>query len=319
LTKNGATPIVAEVAECIGSDHLPIIADIRIPDTVTAQESRPQDWEVIYDERFTNNANIYDGQSFGSDGWLTASIRNGGSITVKDGEALFETKQFQSSALIRISESLPAEYKISVVVGKIRYGIDRYEESDFHTKGFKYNKNYLENGFYWIVLTDRLVELDSGEDWWHRYRKIVIDSDDHIQEKKPVYMVYMNPDLDRSIGDWTGGQSTLLRCWSNEKWVTTEDNWEVAFRYDENSWYTVEIEKVNNHLTFRAIAENGTLITESAPVHVDNIYGMGKQASKEEFAYVGEPHIDSYKGDAKVKQITLSVPKNNFKFLDFLF
>jgi hypothetical protein len=46
---------------------------------------------------------------------------------------------------------------------------------------------------------------------------------------------------------------------------------------------------------------------------------MGKQASKEEFAYVGEPHIDSYKGDAKVKQITLSVPKNNFKFLDFLF
>jgi len=89
---------------------------------------------------------------------------------------------------------------------------------------------------------------------------------------------------------WTGGQSTLLRCWSDEKWVTTEDYWKVAFRYDEHSWYTVEIEKINNHVTFRAFTENGTLITESAPVHV------------------GEPHIDSYKGDARVKPITLSVP-----------
>ncbi|MDY0227682.1 MAG: endonuclease/exonuclease/phosphatase family protein [Desulfomicrobium apsheronum] len=309
LTRNGVTPMVTEVAESIGSDHLPIIADVLIPDRLAVKEAIARNWKVVYDEKFMNNAEISDGQSFGSDGWLTASIRNGGSITGKDGEALFETKQFQSSALIRISESLPPEYNLSVVVGKIRYGIDRYEESDFHTKGFKYNKNYLENGFYWIVLTDRLAAQNSGEDWWHRYRKIVIDSDDHINEKKPVYMVYMNPDLDRNVGDWTGGQSTLLRCWSNEEWVTREDNWEVAFRYDENSWYTVEIEKINNHVTFRAFAENGTLITESAPVHVDDIYGMGKQASKEEFAYVGEPHIDSYKGDARVKRITLSVPK----------
>jgi endonuclease/exonuclease/phosphatase family metal-dependent hydrolase len=308
LTRNGATPMVAEIAESIGSDHLPIIADIRIPDIIPVQESSAQNWKVIYDEKFSNGANIHDGQSFGTDGWLTASIRNGGSITDKDGGAYFETKQFQGSALIRISNSLPKEYKLSVVLGKIRYGIDRYEEFDFFTKGFKYNKKYLENGFYWIALTDRLVEQDSGEDWWHRYRKVVIDCDDHINEKNPVYMVYMNPDLDRNGGDWTGGQSTLLRCWSNGKWVTKEDNWEVAFRYNERSWYRVEIEKVDNHMTFRAIAEDGTIITESAPVHVDDIYGMGKQASKEEFAYIGEPHVDSYKGDAIVKQITLSVP-----------
>jgi len=237
-------------------------------------------------------------------------LRGGGTITLNNGLAHFETPSFRGSALLQITWSLPAEYKIRVKLGRVRYGIGNYSDDDFNAKGFKYNRSYLENGFYWLALTDRPVEEGSGEDWWHRYRKIVIDSDDHLGEARfPVYMVYMNPALDRSAGNWTGGMPDLLRCWSKGKWFTGKEDWEPAFHYTETDWYVVELEKYSGQLIMRVLTVDGKVIQESKPVSLDLIYGMGKTASKHEYAYVGEPHIDSYKGDAFVDELQFFVPK----------
>lgn len=274
----------------------------------TETPAQANNWKIHYSEKFTDVLKLTNGMSFGKDKWLTARIRGGGSITTGNGIAHFETPDFKDSALIQITKTLPDDYKITVKIGNVKYSINNYTDNDFGTKGFKYNRRYLENGFYWLAITDRLIEESSGEDWWHRYRKIVIDSDDHIGERYPVYMVYMNPDLNRAGGDWIGGMPNLLRCWSNGKWVTSEDNWEVAFRYDERSTYIVEFEKLKNMIIFRAFNEDGSLIAETEPVSADKVYGMGKQASSDEFAFIGEPHIDSYKGSAHIKEIQLSIP-----------
>lgn len=266
------------------------------------------DWKLVHKETFDGSTQLKDKVPFGDQGWLTPRLRGGGTIALKDGLARFETTDFRASALLQITRSLPAEYKIRVKLGRIKYDIGNYSDSDFTAKGFKYNRRYLENGFYWLALTDRTVEETSGEDWWHRYRKVVIDSDDHLEERYPVYMVYMNPVLDRSSGNWIGGMSELLRCWSKGKWFAGKEEWVSAFHYTEKDWYVVELEKYTDRLVMRVLTADGKVIQETKPVSLDLIYGMGKKASKHEYAYVGEPHVDSYKGDAFVDEIQLFLP-----------
>lgn len=269
-----------------------------------------REWVLLHEETFDDSQEIDDKATFSDKGWLTARLRGNGTITLADGLAHFETPGFRDSALLQITSTMPAEYKVRVRLGQVRYGIRNYSDADFNSKGFKYNRRYLENGFYWLAVTDRLIEETSGEDWWHRYRKIVIDSDDHLGERLPVYMVYMNPALNRSRGDWIGGQPNLLRCWSKGKWFTGKEDWKPAFHYKEKDWYVVELEKGSEHLVMRVQSDDGTMIQETTPVSLDRVYGMGKNGSEFEYVYVGEPHIDSYKGDAFVDDIKLFVPRD---------
>ncbi len=264
-------------------------------------------WIPVHSESFDGSGQLQNG-AFGSGDWLTTTCRGDGSISLGDGEAEFVSPDFRDSTLLRITESLPEEYKIRVTVGQVHFNYQSYDSADYNATDFKYNQSYAENGFYWLTLTDRLVEPTSGEDWWHRYRKIVVDSDDHTGERFPTYMVYMNPDLDRSSGDWINGDENLLRCWSQGQWHTGPWNWDPAFHYDANDWYTVELEKSQHTLTLRVLDAGGSIIQETDPVNVDLIYGMGSQASPLEYAYIGEPHIDSYEGYVYVDGIQLFLP-----------
>jgi len=273
-------------------------------ETVSADQ-----WILSKVETFDSDAELKHGQTFGEAGWLTATLRGKGSITISNGFAHFRTPNFPDSALLRVTDSLPREYRLRVRLGRIDYDTANYDAGDLANPGFKYKSaakgGGLENGFYWITLTDRLVEENSGEDWWHRYRKVVIDSDDHKGVQFPVYMVYMNPDLDRSVGDWTGGRPHLLRTWSNGRWHSGAWDWEAAFNYRPDAYYEVEIEKAAGKLILRAFDGSGGLIAETAPVDQNDVYSMGVHDSGVEYAYVGEPHIDSYKGEAYVDSISL--------------
>jgi hypothetical protein len=285
---------------------------------VLVQPAFAQSWVLHRQESFDADGTLADGERLGEQDWLIARIRNAGSITLTGGVARFATPDFPDSALLRVFERLPAEYRIRVRVGMVDYGYELYEPADYQDPDFKYNRvgttsQWVENGFYWLTLTDRLVEPDSGEDWWHRYRKVVIDSDDHlngsgsVHTERPLYMVYMNPDLDRESGDWTSGQANLLRSWSGGVWHTGTWNWEVAFQYSVAAWYVVEIEKSDGELQLRVYDDAMTPIELADPVALDLIYGMGVQAAAQEYAYVGEPHVDSYEGTAEVDEILLWV------------
>lgn len=48
---------------------------------------------------------------------------------------------------------------------------------------------------------------------------------------------------------------------------------------------------------------------ETTPVPLDTIFGMGKNATEHEWAYIGEPRVDSYEGEAWVEEIRLWVRK----------
>jgi hypothetical protein len=265
------------------------------------------DWVLARQENFNLAGQLQDQQTFGDRGWLTTRIRNGGSVEVTGGHALISTPDFADSALVRITPRLPAEYKLRLRIGEVHYSVANYEQADYDNPDFKYDVSWVENGFYWLTLTDRPVQPDSGEDWWHRYRKIVIDSDDHTGVTRPLYMVYMNPDLDRSSGDWLNGQAALLRCWSAGQWHTENWNWEVAFAYEDSANYEVEIEKSAGQLIMRAFDSSGILIEETDPLDFDLIYAMSEGSTASEYAYFGEPHIDSYEGDAWIDDIRLWV------------
>ena len=58
-------------------------------------------------------------------------------------------------------------------------------------------------------------------------------------------------------------------------------------------------------------ASQGVLLPrmETAPVALDKIFGMGKNATENEWAYIGDPHVDSYEGEAWVDEIRLWVKK----------
>ena len=272
-------------------------------------------WRLLHQERFEGAGLITSGPLSRS-GWLTAELRGGGRIEQVDGHARFVTERYPGSALVRTTRPLPPRYKLRVRLGQVRYSALDYPEAVFTDPNFKCNRlkrksKSLENGFYWLTITDRVIEPDSGEDWWHRYRKLVIDSDDHLNDDgvehvvRPVYMAYMNPDLDRAKGDWRFGKAALLRTWSKGRFFTADWTWEVAFQYETTDFYTVEVEKGDNTLVMRAYDGAGRLLQETTPVPLSEIYAMDRPG----FAYVGEPHIDSYQGEARVDRIELYVPE----------
>ena len=291
---------------------------------LTARVAAAGEWVLAYEETFDFKGQLRDRQTFGDEGWLTVRLRGAGAkITVANGAAHFETPDFKDSALIRLSQSLPEEYRIRVKVGRVHYALSNYEHpEDFNDPKFKYKwPNYIENGFYWLTITDRLVKPGSGEEFWHRFRKVTIDSDDHVGVTRPVYMAYMDPnpdpryDREKAEPRWIGGVPGMLRCWDGGKWHTTKWNWEVGFTYNEDAWYQVEIEKSGGRLILRAHDADGKLLPkmETIPVPLDRVFGMGRHATKHEWAYIGEPHVDSYEGDAWVDEIRLWVRKGSDK------
>ncbi len=273
-------------------------------------------WQLLHQETFDTPLTLVDGQTFGEDGWLTANLRGAGaSIVVERGAARLVSENFSDSVLIRLTEQLPAEYRLSVKVGRMAYEKQHYEHpEDFDDPAFKYKwPDYIENGFYWLTISSRLISPDSGEEFWHRYRKAVIDSNDHVGVERGTYFIYMDPDphpnydRDKDEPRWVNGVPGLLKCWDGKVWQTGKWNWEVAFTYEPDAWYHVEIEKNDGHLIMRAYDADGTLLPglETTPVPLDDIFGMGENASEEEWGYIGEPHVDSYEGSACLDDIQL--------------
>ncbi|MDP6357359.1 MAG: hypothetical protein QF473_19745, partial [Planctomycetota bacterium] len=262
---------------------------------IPSRSAAEDDWSLVFEESFDTPLKLSDRQQFGKSGWLTARLRGDGArITIVNGAAHFETLDFKDSALIRLTKALPAEYRLRVKVGKVDYDIGNYEHpADFKDPAFKYEwPRYIENGFYWLALTDRQIQQDSGEEFWHRFRKLGIDSDDHVGVAKPVYLAYMNPDPDSRFNRekpkplWIRGVPGMLRCWDGKKWRTERWNWEPAFHYVENKWYQVEIEKLVKGVVLRAFDDKGALLPgmETARIALSKVYGMSAgKAGREEW------------------------------------
>ena len=263
-------------------------------------------WTLRYQESFDTPYEATDGQVFGEDGWLVYQLINGGTITVNNGVAHLQTPDFFMAGLIHSTANLPAEYRVRTKVGYINYDLTNYDPEDLENPDFHQHGGHLENGVYFLTLTDGLCEGDEcAELWWHWHRKMVIDVDNHENYSgggitfHPVFMVYMG------LEDDGGAQGHVLRSWDGTAWDTSPWNWNVAYTYEYATWYYAEVDKRDGHLTLRLYDGNQQILVETDPVPLELINAMDDPV---EYLYLGEPHTDDYEGDVLFDDITLLVP-----------
>lgn len=271
-------------------------------------------WTPIYLETFDTAFTLSDGQTFGTNNWLKAELGRGGTITSSGGYLTLNTPDFWKTALIRSTGDLPAEYKIRVKVGLVNLDLTNYQfpaDTAGSPVPFNSHSGYLENGTYFLTITDSACDGDiCGETWWHEHRKAVIDVDNHyttltpppLIENHPVYMVYMNS----AVTNAQTQASELLRTWTGTAWDLTSWNWNTAYTYDTTQWYYAEFEKRNGQFILRFYDGNKNIIEETSPVALSLIRWMSAQ---HEYMYIGEPHTDDYEGNSAVDEIQLLIPQ----------
>jgi hypothetical protein len=264
-------------------------------------------WTILYQENFDTDYEAVNGQTFGSDSWLTYQLINDGVITVANGYAQLNAPDFWNTALIRSTDILPPEFRIRTKIGYINYDLTNYEQADYDDPDFNDHSGHYENGMYFLTLTDDTCSgNECAEEWWHFHRKMVIDVDNHInwggggETFHPVYMVYLAPE--------THSGGNYIRSWDGVAWDESYDNWNVAYTYEYDTWYYAEVEKINDSLILRLYDESRNIIEETAPVSLDKIFAMDDPV---EYLYLGEPHTDDYEGDVRIDEITLLVPGDN--------
>lgn len=266
-------------------------------------------WRVLYNESFDGTHTAVDGETYGTSGWLTFQLLNGGEITINNGYAFVNTSEWWKAALVRSTNTLPENYKIRSKVGYIDYEWESYSGEPLTWNGIDfYNQN--ENGIYLLTITNETCVGTIGDPaycselWWHYHRKIVIDTDDHQGEvNHPLYMVWMDP----AFAPWPNG-GNALHTWSGGQW-TPINEWNVARIYDNDTYYIAEFEKNGTQAILRLYDENETLLEETDPVDWS---GVAYNADPD-WLYVGEPHGDDYKGNARIDDIVLLVPDTSTK------
>jgi len=270
---------------------------------VSAGDFDDTGWTVLYQENFDTPFTGVDGQTFGTDDWLSFQIYNGGSLVSENGYAQIDNPDWWSAALIRSTNILPPEYKIRTMIGYINYDLDNYEQADYDDPDFHGSNGHPENGMYFLTVTnDTCVGNECAEEWWHYHRKMVIDVDNHNigggqQEFHPTYLVYMD--------SATNSSGHLLRSWDGTKWDSAAWNWNTAYVYDYDTWYYAELEKKDGQLVFGLYDADSNALVTPTPVPLNLVFGMDDPV---EFLYVGEPHTDDYEGDVRIDEITLMVP-----------
>lgn len=257
-------------------------------------------WEIVYQENFDSNYTAVDGQTFGQDNWLKYELHNGAEVTVANGYAQVNAPDFWNAAMIRSTHILPSEYKVRTKIGYINYDLDNYEQADLDNPAFDDHGGFLENGMYFLTVTnDTCVGDECAENWWHYHRKMVIDVDNHMNASRPptfhpVFMVFMDPAVN------SGGN--LLRSWDGEVWDSTSWNWNVAYTYEYDTWYYAELEKKDGYIRMALYDSAMNVIEGPPPIPLSAVFAMNDTT---EFLYVGEPHTDDYEGDVRIDEITL--------------
>ncbi|MBN2296471.1 MAG: PEP-CTERM sorting domain-containing protein, partial [Pirellulales bacterium] len=187
------------------------------------------------------------------------------------------------------------------------------------------SNHWLENGFYWGVVTDEICPPGQAcNEWWHNHRKLGMDACEHTSDSwgseiTPFYMVYSRKssyikDVYGTSYDNNGDlKSDYLGSWDpvNNQWNTNTWSWKVAHTYNETDYYWTELEKLDGYVYMRIYDADMNLIEESVGLDQDLVFNMGPSvpggASPFEYFYLGDPDIDCNEGTAYVDEIVFLV------------
>jgi hypothetical protein len=214
---------------------------------------------------------------FGSNNWLTAELYSrdddraitdfidfvddpsGNDNTVLK----LSTLKHTDGAIIRSSEALPENYRISMKVGFAQYGdgesgLNGYDSGDERAEPWGAQSAISENGFYWLAILDSQPKPHNNT-WIHHHRKFVIDSDNN----HPAWMqIYNGHDFESS------GKNPIMVIAPDGKKIPSLLNgspfisyaggeWQESGEiravdaYLPNEWYQVTFIRQDNIYTFK--------------------------------------------------------------------
>ena len=215
--------------------------------------------------------------AFGNNNWLTAELYsrdNDREITdfinfVDDPSGIdntvlkLSTLKHTDGAIIRSSQSLPKNYRISLKVGFPQYGdgedgLNGYDIGDELAEPWGEQLATSENGFYWLSILDSQPKPHNNT-WIHHHRKFVIDSDNH----NPPWMEIYNGDNFESSGKNPimviapdGTRTPDIR--NGSPFISfAADTWQASGKvraidsYLPNEWYQVTFTRIDNIYTFK--------------------------------------------------------------------
>jgi hypothetical protein len=214
--------------------------------------------------------------AFGKNNWLTAELYsrdNDRAITDfisfvddpsgSDNTVLkLSTLKHTDGAIIRSSQALPKNYRISLKVGFPQYGngepgLNGYDSGDELAEPWNGHSATAENGFYWLSILDSQPKPHNNT-WIHHHRKFVIDSDNH----NPPWMEIYNGDDFESSGKNPimviapdGARTPNIRngspfiSYAADKWQDSGDIRAID-SYLPNEWYQVTFTREDNVYTF---------------------------------------------------------------------
>lgn len=183
-------------------------------------------------EEFSRPLVARDGARFGTRHWLMFELYRQGTFVI-DGQSGFawqRSDRYPDTAILRSTDALPPQYKVSAVVGEIEYTLSALE-------GMAQDPQYAEgpqneNGCYLLVITDTAPTEHYTNEWWHQHRKVVIDVDNNVWGTGMPHPIFMGSlDNTNRLVSWSGEQNTWQRAWDK------------AVEYRPEAWHRVSIER----------------------------------------------------------------------------
>lgn len=250
-------------------------------------------WDLLYSYVPDSTRDLSDGDTVGTDGWLTIQLVNNGAINETGCYSALVTDDYTDVALIHSTDTLPDEYLIRMKWGYFNYDTTNYE---IPADNGRYSYGWSENGIYLLVIGDSVCS-DCSEDWWHHRRKYNIDIDNSPEGNHPIYFVYF--DTIQIYGN------DKIYSWDGSEWDTSYGNWNVGYTYSESTYYWVELRKQNSYIDMKLYDENESLLVETDSFSME----LATNYDEPDIFYCGEPHDDDYEGAARLEAVYLFVPE----------
>ncbi len=198
--------------------------------------------------------------TYGEDGWLTfeqygrdsnndGKPEAGGQFVNNDGKAKLISTNHTDAAIIRSTKPLPVKYRIEVTVSDINFGGQKDGSWNFDGKQNGYssgNENagpwdtsdgvtplsaVVENGVYFLCITDYANPAPHNNTFIHHHRKIVMDTDNNIEAWSNVW----DPTLKQAVRD---GSHYVNMVWLNGSDFGSDRNGNDFVSYTPGGWQT---------------------------------------------------------------------------------
>jgi len=223
--------------------------------------------------------------TYGQNGWLTVELygrdsdkdgipESGGKFVEENGTAKIISTLHTDAAIIRSTDKLPSKYKIELTVSNVNFGGEKngnwnydnkfngYDSSDGNESAGPWENGSatIENGLYFLCITDYANPAPHNNVFIHHHRKFVIDTDNNNEDGYTWSKVW-DVNTGRAVTDgshylnllWLDGSSFGDNKNGNSFISYTTGGWKYnptfTDKYLDNESYTFTLERDGHSYT----------------------------------------------------------------------